>query len=193
MKIETLILMAQTRVGYLEKIGSSKIPGEDRYRLGGISTVRGHDFGQISGPYSGSEALPHQTLRTIIAENGPREIDIIDERTRDLSPQEISKLQGGGIFQRVFNLELLFPLKKGPTSNMRGVIFYDAGNVNAESNQYKLLGEKEPEFFKLRHSAGGGVRVITPIGVLRFEWGQKLDPLQGEAPDKFHFTISGLF
>lgn len=189
----TLIVMAQTRVGYLEAIGSSKIPREDRYRLGGISTVRGHDFGQISGPYSGSEAHVHQKLRKIIAENGPREVDLIDKRTRNLTPHEISKLQGGGIFQRVFNLELLFPLKKGPTSNMRGVIFYDAGNVNAEAIQYKLLGEKEPGVFKLRHSAGGGARVITPIGVLRFEWGKKLDPLQGESRGKFHFTISGLF
>lgn len=132
-------------------------------------------------------------MRKIIAENGPREVDLIDKRTRNLTPHEISKLQGGGIFQRVFNLELLFPLKKGPTSNMRGVIFYDAGNVNAEAIQYKLLGEKEPGVFKLRHSAGGGARVITPIGVLRFEWGKKLDPLQGESRGKFHFTISGLF
>jgi len=189
----TLILMAQTRVGFLETIGHSKIPREDRYRLGGISTVRGHDFSQISGPYSGSEALAHQTLRKIIAEHGSRDVDVIDERTRDLSLQEISKLKGGGIFQRVFNLELLFPLKKGPTSNMRGVIFYDAGNVNAEAIQYNLLGEKEPGFLKLRHSVGGGARVITPIGVLRFEWGQKLDPLKGESLGKFHFTISGLF
>ncbi|MBF0278189.1 MAG: outer membrane protein assembly factor BamA [SAR324 cluster bacterium] len=189
----TLILMAQTRIGFLEKIGHSEIPSEDRYRLGGISTVRGHDFGQISGPYSGSEALPHQKLRTVIAENGQREVDIIDERTRGLNPQEIRKLQGGGIFQRIFNLELLFPLKKGPTSNMRGVIFYDAGNITSESVQYELLGEKKPGFFELRNSAGGGVRIITPIGVLRFEWGQKLDRRQGESPDKFHFTISGLF
>lgn len=189
----TLILMAQARVGFLEKVGKSEIPREDRYRIGGISTVRGHDFGDIAGPYAGGEALPHRKVRTIISENGQKEVTVIDNRTRDLTTEEILKLRAGGILQRIFNLELVFPLKEGPVSNVRGVIFYDAGNVSAEPIQYSLLGEKEPDFFNLRHSIGAGARVITPIGVLRFEFGQKLDQREGESPDKFDFTISGLF
>ena len=38
-----------------------------------------------------------------------------------------------------------------------------------------------------------GVRVITPMGVLRFEYGMKLDARDGESPDRFEFTVSGLF
>lgn len=167
-KNRTLVLMAQTRLGFLEKIGSKKIPREDRYRIGGIRTVRGHDFGAIAGPYDRGEVPPDLT-------------------------QEITKLQEGGIFRRIFNLELVFPLENDPVSNIRGVVFYDAGNVNAETEQYAILDKKEPGFFDLRHSAGIGIRLITPIGVLRFEFGQKLDQRQGESPDKFNFTISGLF
>ena len=45
----------------------------------------------------------------------------------------------------------------------------------------------------MRNSAGAGVRVITPMGVLRFEYGMKLDARKGESPDRFEFTVSGLF
>ncbi|RTZ84965.1 MAG: hypothetical protein DSY94_04760, partial [SAR324 cluster bacterium] len=38
-----------------------------------------------------------------------------------------------------------------------------------------------------------GVRVITPMGVLRFEYGSKLDKRPDETPDRFEFTVSGLF
>jgi outer membrane protein insertion porin family len=65
--------------------------------------------------------------------------------------------------------------------------------VNAEPIQYQLLGETEPGFFDLRRSAGFGFRVISPVGVLRFEYGFKLDRRDGESPDRFEFTISGLF
>ncbi|MBF0286343.1 MAG: outer membrane protein assembly factor BamA [SAR324 cluster bacterium] len=192
-KEHTLILMAQTRIGFLEQIGGSEIPAEDRYRIGGISTVRGHDLRDIAGPYSGGDAAPHRKIRTVIAEDGQTESDVIDDRTRDLAVNQIKKLRGGGIFQRIFNFEVVFPLTNDPVSNVRGVVFYDAGNVNAEPVQYKILGEEEPGFFDLRHSVGAGIRMITPIGVLRFEHGHKLDKRSGESPDKFDFTISGLF
>lgn len=189
----TFILMAHARLGLLEKIADSNIPNEDRYRIGGISTLRGHENSDVSGPYSGTDANPHRILRTITGEDGQALQDVIDTRTRHLTFEQIQKLESGGISQRLFNLEMVFPLSQGPTSNIRGVVFYDAGNVNAESIQYKLLDEKEPGFFELRHSIGGGIRMITPLGVLRFEYGQKLDQREGETPDKFDFTISGLF
>ena len=191
-EFRTLIVMAQTRMGFLEKVGDYEIPVEDRYRIGGISTVRGFEVGDLAGPSAGVEALPYRKVGTRVV-NGETVLTIIDERTEGLSPQEREQLNPGGIFQRIFNLELLFPLKGGPVSNVRGVIFYDAGNVNAESFQYSLLKEKEPAFFDLRQSVGVGARVITPVGVLRFEFGHKLDQRKGESPDKFDFTISGLF
>ena len=131
--------------------------------------------------------------RVITDELGYQQTKTYDSRTAGLSSSELQELKSGGISERVFNLELLFPFSQDENSFVRGLVFLDAGNVNAESEQYKLLGEKEPGFFDLRKSLGFGVRVITPMGVLRFEYGMKLDKRPHETPDRFEFTVSGLF
>ena len=189
----TFILMAKGRLGLLQEQGSSPIPSEDRYRLGGIDSVRGHNYYNISGPYGSSEQRNNIAYRVITDELGYQQTKTYDSRTVGLNSSELQELKSGGISERVFNLELLFPLSQDENSFVRGVLFMDAGNVNAESRQYQLLDETEPEFFDLRKSAGFGVRVITPMGVLRFEYGSKLDKRPNETPDRFEFTVSGLF
>ena len=189
----TFILMAKGRLGLLQEQGSSPIPSEDRYRLGGIDSVRGHYYYNISGPYGSSEQRNNIAYRVITDELGYQQTKTYDSRTVGLNSSELQELKSGGISERVFNLELLFPLSQDENSFVRGVLFMDAGNVNAESRQYQLLDETEPEFFDLRKSAGFGVRVITPMGVLRFEYGSKLDKRPSETPDRFEFTVSGLF
>ena len=189
----TFILMAKGRLGLLQEQGSSPIPSEDRYRLGGIDSVRGHYYYNISGPYGSREQRDNIAYRVITDELGYQQTKTYDSRTVGLNSSELQELKSGGISERLFNLELLFPLSQDENSFVRGVLFMDAGNVNAESRQYQLLGETEPEFFDLRKSAGFGVRVITPMGVLRFEYGSKLDKRPSETPDRFEFTVSGLF
>ena len=189
----TFILMAKGRLGLLQEQGSSPIPSEDRYRLGGIDSVRGHNYFNISGPYGSIEQRNNIAYRVITDELGYQQTRTYDSRTVGLNSSELQELKSGGISERLFNLELLFPLSQDENSFVRGVLFMDAGNVNAESRQYQLLGETEPEFFDLRKSAGFGVRVITPMGVLRFEHGSKLDKRPSETPDRFEFTVSGLF
>lgn len=189
----TFILMAKGRVGLLQEQGSSPIPSEDRYRLGGIESIRGHYYYNISGPFGASEQRNYLVYHVITDELGYTQTKTYDSRTVNLSTSEIQELKSGGISERVFNLELLFPLSQDEKSFVRGLLFVDAANVNAESRQYELLGEEEPEFLDLRKSAGFGVRVITPMGVLRFEYGSKLDKRPSETPDRFEFTVSGLF
>ena len=189
----TFILMAKGRLGLLQEQGSSPIPSEDRYRLGGIDSVRGHYYYNISGPYGSREQRDNIAYRVITDELGYQQTKTYDSRTVGLNSSELQELKSGGISERLFNLELLFPLSQDENSFVRGVLFMDAGNVNAESRQYQLLDETEPEFFDLRKSAGFGVRVITPMGVLRFEYGSKLDKRPSETPDRFEFTVSGLF
>ena len=192
-KDNTFILMAKGRLGLLQEQGSSPIPSEDRYRLGGIDSVRGHNYFNISGPYGSIEQRNNIAYRVITDELGYQQTRTYDSRTVGLNSSELQELKSGGISERLFNLELLFPLSQDENSFVRGVLFMDAGNVNAESRQYQLLDETEPEFFDLRKSAGFGVRVITPMGVLRFEYGSKLDKRPSETPDRFEFTVSGLF
>ncbi len=189
----TFILMAKGRLGLLQEQGGSPIPSEDRYRIGGIDSVRGHYYYNIAGPYGTSEQQLYREFRVVTDELGYQQTKTYDSRTVGLSASELQELKSGGISERVFNLELLFPLSQDENSFVRGLVFLDAGNVNAESRQYKLLGEKEPGFFDMRKSAGMGVRVITPMGVLRFEYGSKLDKRPHETPDRFEFTVSGLF
>lgn len=188
----TLIAMARARFGLLQKQGT-EIPAEDRYRIGGMSTIRGHRTSQIAGPYGGFERSRNRASRVVIDENGFQRIESYDVRTDGMTFDELQRLKGGGISKRIFNAELLFPLSQDKRSFVRGVVFFDAGNVNAESEQYRLLGENEPRFMDLRTSMGGGFRLITPMGVLRFEYGVKLDKRKGETPDRFDFSISGLF
>ena len=189
----TFILMGKCRLGYLKKQGSSPIPSEDRYRLGGIDSVRGHSYYNIAGPFGIREQNKYRAYRVVTDNLGYTQIKTYDSRTEGLSTSDLLELKSGGISERVFNLELLFPLSQDEKSFVRGLLFFDAGNVNAESRQYQLLDEKEPGFFDLRQSVGFGVRVITPMGVLRFEHGTKLDKRPEESPDRFEFTVSGLF
>ncbi len=194
----TLVLTWKARLGFLEQVGDNEIPAEERFRLGGINTLRGYRFNEVGGPFGRLEQELNQVSRLALDEfgqpildaNGQPIIERVDERTLGLDEASLEKLRGGGIMERLFNVELLFPLAG---DNVRGVVFYDAGQVNAESEQYDILNEEEPKFFDLLHTVGLGVRIITPLGVFRFEYGRKLEVREGESPDEFDFTISTLF
>ena len=80
------------------------------------------------------------------------------------------------------NLEITFPLIE--ESGFKGVIFYDAGNTWAEDQDY---------FSDVRHSAGFGLRWMSPLGPLRLEWGKNLDQREGEASSDLQFSIGTMF
>jgi outer membrane protein insertion porin family len=98
----------------------------------------------------------------------------------------------GGDKQAVVNLELEFPLF--PEAGIRGVAFMDMGNAFAKG-QYS-----DPEVsLSLYKSVGFGIRWISPIGPLRFEWGfplnRRTDPAGDvvDEPVDFQFTIGNFF
>jgi len=194
----TLIAMARFRMGYLEQIGDKQIPINDRFKLGGISSVRGYGRSEIGGPYGYLDRSLNSTDvqaydafgDPLIDSSGKPLLISTDERTLGLNAEEMDVLRSGGISEKLINVELLFPLAG---DNVRGVVFYDAGNVVAEREQYEILKEQEPGFFDLKQSVGGGIRLISPMGVFRFEYGRKLAPRKGEREDRFDFTISSLF
>lgn len=88
----------------------------------------------------------------------------------------------GGTKTGYGNLEITFPLVE--ESGFKGVIFYDAGNAWAEDQDY---------FSDVRHSAGFGLRWMSPLGPLRLEWGKNLDPRDGEPPSDLQFSIGTMF
>jgi outer membrane protein insertion porin family len=88
-------------------------------------------------------------------------------------------LGGEGVL--ILNQEARIPVYKW----FGAVAFYDGGNVWVKAN--------EISFSDLRHTFGLGLRVESPFGVLRFDWGYNPDPLDGEAQNVFHFGFGQAF
>ncbi|MCK4852166.1 MAG: outer membrane protein assembly factor BamA [Candidatus Omnitrophica bacterium] len=78
------------------------------------------------------------------------------------------------------NVEITFPL----FANMiKGAVFYDVGNVWAESKDLFQSGYK--------HGTGIGVRVKTPIGPVKLDYGYPLsDNYDDKKEGQFYFSVS---
>lgn len=100
---------------------------------------------------------------------------------RELGPKDANGNPIGGNASILFSVELQFPFIAG----LRAVIFYDSGQVYQKSNVYDLT--------ELRHSAGGGLRILSPLGPISLDWGVKLDRKEGESLSEFHFGIGRTF
>jgi outer membrane protein insertion porin family len=80
-----------------------------------------------------------------------------------------------------------------------GVVFFDIGNAyNLESRFCSRPGSDActsgfEAIGSLRKSVGVGVRWLSPMGPLRFEWGLPLDLKPGERADGLEFSIGGSF
>ncbi len=87
----------------------------------------------------------------------------------------------GGEGLLILNEELHFPIWKA----LKGELFLDAGNV------YPTLADFDPT--DIRSSAGLGLRLDTPIGAIRVEYGWKLDRKEGESTGEFVIAIGAVF
>jgi outer membrane protein assembly factor BamA len=99
-----------------------------------------------------------------------------------LGPQDPSSgfiKSGEAVF--VLNQEIRFPIYRW----FQGVGFYDAGNVYLQTSDFNPLD--------LRHSAGVGVRVALPFGLLRLDWARVLDPKLGEQTSQIWFNLNHAF
>ncbi|MBI4354964.1 MAG: outer membrane protein assembly factor BamA [Candidatus Omnitrophica bacterium] len=87
----------------------------------------------------------------------------------------------GGEAMAIGNIDLVIPL----VENIKGTVFFDAGNVWRRVNQFG-------EDFKL--GTGIGARIKTPIGPVRLDLGFPLNPDDNEEQRlRFHFNISRAF
>ena len=80
-----------------------------------------------------------------------------------------------------FNLEIGFPIAE--KQGLRGVVFYDAGNVYDHGID---LGD-------VRQSAGYGIRWNSPFAPIRIEYGYILDRREDEGQGRWEFTMGGAF
>ncbi len=89
----------------------------------------------------------------------------------------------GGDKMAMFNVELEHPIFD--PAGLKFVTFFDAGNS---------FGEGEfLDFSQMRLDWGFGLRWISPMGPLRFEWGFPIDKNADESGTVFNFTIGTFF
>lgn len=87
----------------------------------------------------------------------------------------------GGEALFVLNQELRFPVWKW----FGGAVFYDGGNV------YSRFSEFNP--FDIRHSVGMGLRVNSPFGIARLDYGINLSREDDEPRGVLHFALGQAF
>ena len=96
-------------------------------------------------------------------------------------PLDPSGYPVGGNMLIVGNVEIRFPIFR----SLRGAVFSDHGGVYREVTSFRV-GD-------IGHNLGAGLRWITPLGPLRFDYGIRLREV-GDAPrGQWHFTIGHAF
>ena len=98
---------------------------------------------------------------------------------RAFQQDQLTSLSGNALF--VVNQELRFPL----LWRFSGVMFFDAGNV------YSTARDFNP--FRLRYSPGIGIRIETPLVLVRFDLGLNLFRRFGEPRSRLSFGVGQAF
>ncbi len=174
----SFVLKLNTEWGLVTSREPEGVPIFERFFLGGIFNVRGFPLNSL-GPRLGL----------------PLSLD------PNASPAGTNRGQIGGNMQLYYNLELEFPIIE--EVGIRGVVFTDGGNAwNLEdalcSGPPPIDGDPAADpcrvnLLDLRTSWGFGLRWISPLGPLRFEWGLPFAPRPHEEDILFEFTIGNFF
>jgi len=94
----------------------------------------------------------------------------------------------GGETEAFFNFEFIFPLYE--ELKIKGVTFFDVGNAWSKDDYWD---EDDQVFGSWRYSTGAGIRWLSPLGPMRFEYGINLDARDYESDSKFDFMIGRFF
>lgn len=89
-----------------------------------------------------------------------------------------------------YTMELRYPVSLNPSATIYGLTFIEGGY------SWKKFNEYDP--FRIRRSAGAGVRIFLPMfGLLGLDWGYRFDEPYPEIIDSkkhhFHFSIGANF
>lgn len=177
--IENVVFRARGAWGLVTSRLPQGVPIYERFYLGGIFNVRGFPLNQLGPRVGVSPSLdPNATVRN-------------------------EGVAIGGNMQLYYNLEIEFPILQ--EVGIRGVVFTDGGNAwNVESMYCGApptgggTSANDACTFNpldIRTSVGFGIRWVSPLGPLRFEWGiplQRNVALRENEID-FQFTIGNFF
>ncbi|MFH1008227.1 MAG: outer membrane protein assembly factor BamA [Candidatus Latescibacterota bacterium] len=97
-------------------------------------------------------------------------------------PLDQNRIPMGGSFKVVWNV---LEIRRSLYGMVGGVLFAEAGNVWSRSEDFS--------FRDLRPAVGLGLRVNTPIGLIRLDYGRNLDRRPGEPGSKLYFSMGQAF
>lgn len=149
--------------------------------MGGVDTIRGFTQDSLVPEDIAQQLLDAQALSE--SDPGDNELLTVDRIL----------IRGGDVFVNP-RAELRIPL----TGSVQTALFLDTGNL------WSSIGALQDPGFRLRYSAGSGIRIATPVGPLVFDYGFNLERLLDqldssrkrqrfwESIGAFHFSI-GLF
>jgi len=148
------------------------VPFSETYQMGGPYTLRGFGSGGV-----GKRVFSQFRYDKIGEAGSPFYNPNISAADR----QRAANLNIGGTKQILFQTELQFPLIK--EAGLSGVTFYDIGQANDEIVSSQFLSD-----------IGIGFRWMSPLGLLRFEWGWplKTDEFNSDSVN-FEFSIGPPF
>ena len=168
---ERLIFRYNGTLGAIYSTDGSIIPYIHRYRAGGINSIRGYDWFTL-GPAIRAYGYRPSQQSAFLGSDDPTAAD--------------ERLVVGGTQTWINNVEVEIPIV--PAAGIRAVVFFDAGNAFGDP-----WGEGSIQISELRMAYGTGVRWLSPMGPLRFEWGFPIQPYPEERKMVFDFSMGSLF
>ena len=102
-----------------------------------------------------------------------------------LTPYDPAVGRNMGYVYNKFTMELRYPISLEQNATIWALAFVEAGNCFADIKDYNP--------FKLKRSAGVGVRLFLPMfGLMGIDWGWGFDPINGSTDyggSQFHFVL----
>lgn len=167
-----IVLKFNLEMGYIAdwNANGKEVPIFERFFVGGPNSVRGFERNSLG---------PTRSFTTNITD----------------PTSTLTNFQIGGNKEFVFNAELEIPILK--SMGISGVVFFDMGNAFNENQALSLkidwFADVNDYDSVLRSAMGFGFRWMSPMGLLRFEWGFPLAPKKSEDSVVFEFSIGNAF
>jgi outer membrane protein insertion porin family len=157
------------RVGLVDSFAGSHVPISERFFSGGADSFRGFPLNgagpQVQATLCTEANSPASCTAHITAPTGGRQLFILNSEGR-------------------FPIPIHFPAPIN--KNLGGVVFYDGGNV------YSGIGFGH-FFSDYSNTVGVGLRYQTPVGPVRIDVGQNLNPVPGFKSTQLFITLGQSF